>query len=207
MTSDDLFSEGYLRSLFDAFPSPVLVCDRTMVIQDANSAAKELVGDGSIMTLRRLCGNALLCVHALAAVDGCGTSEFCGDCVLRQTVEAVGSGHRRHRRVTEMKLERAGKVRDAWFMVSGHPFDYDGQQLVVITLEEVTELVELRRIVPICSHCRKVRDDADFWHQVEDYFRKHTGLQFSHGICPECLREHYPELTEAAGGSSPGEGP
>ncbi len=89
----------------------------------------------------------------------------------------------------------------AWFMVSGHPFEYAGEDLVVMTLEDITELVELRRILPICSHCRKVRDDDDFWHRVEDYFQKRTSVQFSHGICPECMREHYPEFADENAGT------
>ncbi len=196
MASDFLFNEGYLRSLFDAFPSPVLVCDRTLLIHDANQAARGLMGSGSEISLKRLCGNLLHCIHALQSAEGCGTTEFCEDCALRETVAAVGSENKPFRRMAQMRLERAEKTSEAWFLISGHPLVYAGKDFVVVTLEDVTELAELRRIVPICSHCRKVRDDADFWHQVEDYFRKHTNLKFSHGICPECMRKHYPEVED-----------
>jgi hypothetical protein len=50
-----------------------------------------------------------------------------------------------------------------------------------------------RRIIPICSHCRKVRDDQDYWQEVENYLHQFTSVRFSHGICPDCLKKHYRE--------------
>jgi hypothetical protein len=52
---------------------------------------------------------------------------------------------------------------------------------------------ELKGILPICAHCKKIRDDAGYWHPVEEYIRGHSEAQFSHGICPNCAREFYPE--------------
>jgi phosphoserine phosphatase RsbU/P len=45
---------------------------------------------------------------------------------------------------------------------------------------------ELHGLLPICSYCKKIRDDQNYWQQVESYISKHTGVLFSHGICPEC---------------------
>lgn len=45
---------------------------------------------------------------------------------------------------------------------------------------------ELRSIVPICSYCKKIRDDANYWQQVEGYLAQHTGATLSHGVCPDC---------------------
>jgi hypothetical protein len=56
------------------------------------------------------------------------------------------------------------------------------------------EVRTLRGIVPICSNCKKVRDDRGFWNQVEKYVSDHTEAKFSHGICPDCVKELYPEL-------------
>lgn len=58
-------------------------------------------------------------------------------------------------------------------------------------LEEVTAL---RGILPICSFCKKIRDDDGYWNQVEVYITKHSDADFSHGICPDCMIEHYPEF-------------
>lgn len=50
----------------------------------------------------------------------------------------------------------------------------------------------LRGLVPICSACKKIRDDAGFWHQVESYVRAHTEAEFSHSLCPECIPTFFP---------------
>jgi PAS domain S-box-containing protein len=55
------------------------------------------------------------------------------------------------------------------------------------------EIKTLRGIVPICSNCKKIRDDKGYWEQVEGYVAKHTEAKFSHGICPDCLKEFYPD--------------
>jgi len=61
-------------------------------------------------------------------------------------------------------------------------------------LEDITEVVTLQRILPICAYCKKIRNDQDYWEQVESYLRKHTDIRFTHGICPECAKVLYPEL-------------
>jgi len=55
------------------------------------------------------------------------------------------------------------------------------------------EIRTLRGIVPICAKCKQIRDDKGFWSQVEDYVQNHTEAEFSHGICPECAKELYPD--------------
>jgi predicted hydrocarbon binding protein len=51
----------------------------------------------------------------------------------------------------------------------------------------------LRGLVPICSACKKVRDDRGYWHQVEEYLARHSEAEFSHGLCPECRSNLYGE--------------
>jgi hypothetical protein len=60
----------------------------------------------------------------------------------------------------------------------------------------LSKIKQLKGIIPICSSCKKIRDDKGFWHQVEVYFCDHTEAEFSHGICPHCTRRLYPELFE-----------
>jgi len=47
--------------------------------------------------------------------------------------------------------------------------------------------------MPVCSFCKKVRDDEGYWNQVEVYVKQHSEVDFSHGICPECIKIHYPK--------------
>ena len=60
--------------------------------------------------------------------------------------------------------------------------------------EALSTLKTLHGILPICSHCRGIRDDEGDWRRLEDYVRAHTDTNFSHGVCPDCLRSHYPDV-------------
>jgi GAF domain-containing protein len=57
--------------------------------------------------------------------------------------------------------------------------------------QAMRELKTLRGLIPICVHCKSVRDDAGFWHRLERYLTRHTEAEFSHGICPDCFVQHY----------------
>lgn len=58
----------------------------------------------------------------------------------------------------------------------------------------IEQIKTLRGIVPICAHCKKIRDDKGYWEQVDAYVSRHSEAQFSHSICPDCTKEHFPEL-------------
>jgi PAS domain S-box-containing protein len=60
--------------------------------------------------------------------------------------------------------------------------------------QALDEVKTLRGIVPICAHCKKIRDDRGYWQQVEQYVSEHTDATFSHGICPICLEREMKEL-------------
>jgi DNA-binding response OmpR family regulator len=62
-------------------------------------------------------------------------------------------------------------------------------------LSYANRLRELESVIPICAHCRRLRDDRDAYLPMEEYFAKRAAVQFSHGVCPDCAREHYPELS------------
>ena len=55
----------------------------------------------------------------------------------------------------------------------------------------LAEVRTLQKILPICSYCRKIRDDESYWHSVEDYIAQHTSSMFSHGICPDCMQSEF----------------
>lgn len=61
----------------------------------------------------------------------------------------------------------------------------------------LAEIRELQGILPICSGCKKIRDDDGYWQQVDTYLTTHTGAQFSHGVCPDCMDRLYPEYRKS----------
>ncbi len=58
----------------------------------------------------------------------------------------------------------------------------------------LSEIKTLRGILPLCSHCKNIRDDKGYWEQVDVYIDQHTEADISHSICPKCASEHYPDL-------------
>lgn len=56
--------------------------------------------------------------------------------------------------------------------------------------DQFEQIVILRNIIPICSYCKKIRDDKGYWEEIEKYLLIHDNLIFSHGICPKCESEH-----------------
>jgi CheY-like chemotaxis protein len=56
-------------------------------------------------------------------------------------------------------------------------------------LEFSTQIRQLKELLPICMYCKRIRDDSDYWQQVESYIHTHTGSNFSHGICPDCFQK------------------
>ena len=55
-------------------------------------------------------------------------------------------------------------------------------------LEEMVERInQLKQLLPICMYCKKVRDDSDYWREIDEYIHQQTGTDFSHGICPTCM--------------------
>ena len=57
---------------------------------------------------------------------------------------------------------------------------------------------QLQGLLPICCYCKKIRDDRNYWQQVEGYISAHSEVQFSHGVCPDCYENLVkPELAKA----------
>jgi hypothetical protein len=58
----------------------------------------------------------------------------------------------------------------------------------------LAEIKTLSGILPICSHCKQIRDDQGYWNRIEAFVAQHSTARFSHSICPDCLARHYPDL-------------
>ncbi len=70
--------------------------------------------------------------------------------------------------------------------------------------EALAQVKQLQGLLPICSYCKKIRDDQNYWRQVEDYIAAHSEVRFSHGICPGCWDSAVlPQLEKACGGARP----
>lgn len=68
------------------------------------------------------------------------------------------------------------------------------EQLIGNLREALENVKTLKGLLPICAQCKKIRDDDGFWQQVESYIEDQLDTEFSHGMCPDCLKETYPEI-------------
>lgn len=65
---------------------------------------------------------------------------------------------------------------------------------LIVGLQDALERIKtLSGLLPICAHCKKIRDDKGYWNQLETYIQNHSAAEFSHGICPECARKLFPQ--------------
>lgn len=68
------------------------------------------------------------------------------------------------------------------------------EQLIINLKKALSEVKTLKGLLPICSHCKKIRDDKGYWGQIESYISRFSDAEFSHSICPDCADKYYPEL-------------
>jgi AmiR/NasT family two-component response regulator len=106
-------------------------------------------------------------------------------------------------------VQKAGKAGVGAYLTKP-PKPEELERAITIAMARHSDLMELRRlnkeleralnevkrltgILPLCSFCKKIRDDKGYWEQVDIYIQKHSEADISHSLCPECMKKHYPE--------------
>ena len=135
-------------------------------------------------------------LHATEAPGGCVRSKAGQDCLVRNSVDEPRLGRQVVRRKVKMELRQEGLSREIYLLVTTAPFNFQGNALVLLILEDISELMEIKSILPMCAHCKKIRTDQKYWQSLEKYFGEHLDLEFSHGICPDCAQKLYPEFVK-----------
>jgi hypothetical protein len=197
MNVEKLISESpdFLMNLFNAVPSMVFVLDSKRKIIHWNPAGAILIDGEAKNTFLKLHGEAINCINSTDGPGGCGNSAACNDCVIKNSLEESLKGKKVFQKITTMTLKQGdGAVLDKQFVVSAVPFKYLENLFTLLIMEDITELIELRSLMPICAWCKKIRNDKNYWETVEQYMHKHFDADFTHGICPECVQKHHPEV-------------
>jgi PAS domain S-box-containing protein len=103
------------------------------------------------------------------------------------------------------RISKKGKLLDIWFTVTPLTDDSGNIDSIATTERDITHLKNelrekekevkiLRGFLPICASCKEIRDDQGYWHKVESYIRDHSEAEFTHSICPKCMKKLYPEF-------------
>ena len=99
----------------------------------------------------------------------------------------------RHCGIRNELIAYDGLIRD---ITAKKKAETDKEKIIVQLKQSLTEIKVLKGILPLCSFCKKVRNDGGYWEQVDVYIKKYTDAEITHSLCPECLKKHYPEEYE-----------
>ncbi len=142
---EELGREGLLKTLFEAIPCGVFIVDKDRRVKAVNDAMKQSFSLTEAKVINTRGGEALRCVHSHTHPKGCGYSEECRSCTVRNTALAAIDGKTTKRTKAEVNLEVGGKMVVHKLLLSAAPFDHEGERLAVVLLEDISELNELRR--------------------------------------------------------------
>jgi PAS domain S-box-containing protein len=189
--------QKYCFEILNAIAKPILLIDSNYQILAANSMAF----NSFHLSPDDLVGRACYKI----------THRFEGPCWQEQTKCPVKEAFKSHKKTTAIHKHNYKGTVIIEEIIAVPVFDDQGKILFIVEeLNDVTELVKskevidhlrdeiktLRDIIPICSSCRKIRDDKGYWQNVENYFRSRSEIEFTHGICPDCMRKLYPEYNK-----------
>jgi nitrogen fixation/metabolism regulation signal transduction histidine kinase len=166
----------------------VLVLDHGGRLVDINPAAARMAGIELIQG-QAPSGLPAPIAAVLAAADGESQSEV--------TLPVAGRS-----RVVELRVSPFGAPRGRPLgrlvilrdITERRAAEQERERLFADLQSAVAEIRTLRGLLPICSSCKRVRDDSGYWNQIETYISAHADVRFSHGLCPDCARRLYPEV-------------
>jgi PAS domain S-box-containing protein len=195
--------DGIWRSVFDAFPAWIFLVDEDVRILSYNAAAAALLGPEPEQAIGLRGGEILHCIHSTEMDAGCGHAPSCGDCMVRGTVRDCYARAQVIRQRGRMQLHTGSETREIFLLICAVPVRIHDRVLVALVLEDISQLTELERIIPICAGCRKVKRNSSDWEPIEAHFRKRLEMEFSHGLCPDCLAHYSGMLRPPAEKPSP----
>jgi hypothetical protein len=188
--------KDFLRAILDANPNFMFVVDEDVRIIEFNRAAGQFLSAGKDQILRHRGGDVLHCLHSTESPEGCGHASHCQTCVVRNSVKEAFRGQEVIRRKSRLELISGGKTRSIHVLITASPFHYEKRRLALLLIEDISEQEEFRRIIPICAKCKKIRNDEEYWDELEAYFKEHMDLDFTHGLCPHCFQDFMGEIRE-----------
>jgi PAS domain-containing protein len=182
------------RTIFDAIPIPVFVVDDDVRVLDLNGAAAQFCSQEREQIYRRRGGEILHCLRSLDVPEGCGRGPACKTCVIRNSVKRSLIGQTVSRKRMVMFVAQELGIREMQVLVTACPMPQGHEARAVLMMEDITSISTLKSLIPICMTCKSVRQDEEYWETLETYVHEHMGVDFSHGICPKCVDQFYPEL-------------
>ena len=190
-------ADPLLAKALDALPNPIFLYDRDLRVRHANLAALKLAAEQELgKALLKTSGEALHCLNARLGPSGCGSSDACKHCALRNAVGESVTTQTVVRHPLRLVQEAPWGTGTRYLRVIASPFDFQGEMLALVEFLDESELVELRSLLPICGRCGDPRHQDH--NRAEDYFAAHPEAAVD-SLCDSC-REGAQALLAAAGG-------
>jgi len=181
-------------TLYKLIPIPIFIITPKITVHGCNPAALELLGlDSTHDIVNRHSGDVLSCINAVNFSGTCGCTDQCVKCDIRNSLtETFNTDESIIQKSTTIQVYRNGISRNVNALITTFKLSGDNAVLVI---ENITDIVNLQQLIPICSYCKKVRSDDKYWASVEEYIEVHSGCDVTSGICPHCIAKLYPDLT------------
>jgi hypothetical protein len=178
-------------------PMGVMLLGKDLRVLSLNQWAQKSLGSVEIDVLGHGPGKALRCAYAVEAEQGCGSGAACGGCVVRDSALRALQGETVSQREVRVTARAGNAEEQKILLLSAASFRFDEQEMAVVLLQDITALHRLRGLVPICAGCKKIRRDDSAWEALEVFIEQHSHAEFTHSLCPECLRRYYPDHRRA----------
>lgn len=180
------------RIVFEKSMDALLILDgRTQTVTEANETAGTLLG----YNRGELKGKAFTSLFPEVRDGSDAPIKVYGSVFLEEFRKKDGTSLRLDLTATMIPWRPDGAVlvslRDASERLRA---EQDREKLVRELEGAIEKIKTLRGLLPICAHCKKIRDDKGYWQQVEVYVKGHSLAEFSHGICPDCLKKYYSKI-------------
>ncbi|MFH1156072.1 MAG: PAS domain S-box protein [Pseudomonadota bacterium] len=191
--------EVFLNELINSIPIPVFYKDRAGRYLGFNKAFETFFGE----TKERLIGKSVFEINPskLAEIYLAKDNELFEAKGIQQYEAQVKSMHGELRDVifnksvfTDINGAVIGLIGAVVDITETKRAEQERERLISDLQNALHKVKQLRGLLPICSHCKKIRDDKGYWNQIEAYIAEHSDAEFSHSICQECAEKYYPGI-------------
>ncbi|MCE1246527.1 MAG: hypothetical protein LWY06_07785 [Firmicutes bacterium] len=185
--------EESAHKIVEDMPSMVFLMDKFPMVVGMNSLAKEMSGIKEINFYQKRCGELFSCINSINR-GSCGTTKACEDCSIRsiyREAQHTGNVVRKKIEMVQFRTDKEADIRQ--YMFTAYRIEALGGGATVLIADDISEFVQLKSFVHICSSCKKIKDEDQVWKTIEDFLHQKVETDFSHSLCPECFVREFKE--------------
>jgi PAS domain-containing protein len=187
MLSQHSSMEELLGTILDAIPANIFMVDKDVQILGVNRKALLMLSQNPESVIRHPAGEVLHCIHSTETPGGCGTSDSCRECLVRAAVSKSFRTSQTVRQKVQMELVTEEGVSKISLLITTTPFAFQQEMFVLLILEDISELMDLMELLPVCARCKEVMDDSPVRQTVQRQFKEQLKCICTDHLCPKCM--------------------